>query len=110
MIGSLLLGVAFALAHHFFYRYCNGREANQHLPQQWVTRGGTAFAFVVKMFLAICTGTAYVQQCWLSMQSHPNTVKRVDAIFSILSNALQFVDPGLWLRNPLLTIPAVITW
>jgi hypothetical protein len=110
MIGSLVLAVAFALGHHFFYRYCNGKEANQQLPQQWVTRGGTAFAFVIKMFLAISTGMAYVQQSWLSLQTRPQSVRRVDAIFAVLGNALEFVDPGLWLRNPLLTIPAIITW
>jgi hypothetical protein len=110
MIGSLILAVVFALGHHLFYRYCNGKEANQQLPQQWVNRGGTAFAFVTKMFLAISTGIAYVQQSWLSLHTHPQSVRRVDAIFAILGNALEFVDLGLWLRNPLLTIPAIITW
>ena len=45
MVGCLILGVAFALRHHFFYRYCNGKEAHEKLPQQWVTRAGTAFTF-----------------------------------------------------------------
>lgn len=110
MFVSLLLGIASAFGHHLFYDYCNNREASESLQQQWVTRGGTAFAFVVKMFLATSTGTAYVQQAWFSVKSRPVSVRRLDAVFGILGNAFRFADPGLWLRNPLLTIPAVITW
>lgn len=110
MIGSLIVGVAFATGHHFFYEYCHGKEADHQLQQQWVTRAGTAFAFVVKMSLAISTGIAYVQQCWVSLRSRPESVKRVDAMFSILTNILQFLDPGLWLRSPILTFLAVVTW
>lgn len=110
MIGSLLLGIAFAIGHHFFYRYCDGKEADHQLQQQWVTRAGTSFAFVVKLLLAIAAGMAYVQQCWVSLKSRPESIRRVDAMFSVLENALQFLDPGLWLRSPLLAFMAIVTW
>ncbi|KAL2350505.1 hypothetical protein BJ546DRAFT_404129 [Cryomyces antarcticus] len=55
MIASLLAGVAFALTHHFFYRYWHGTRVISDSQQRWITRGGTAFAFESFNTLDTCT-------------------------------------------------------
>ena len=96
MFSSLLLGMVSVFAHRLFYDYCNNREANGRLPQQRVTRGGTAFPFIVKVFLATSTGTAYIQQAWSSVKSRPVSVGGLDSLFGTLSmhSDLRILKPG----------------
>jgi hypothetical protein len=53
MFAALLLGITFAVGHHLFYYFWNDKPVDSDSQQQWVIRGGTAFAFCVKMFLVI---------------------------------------------------------
>jgi hypothetical protein len=110
MFGSLLLGIGFALGHHFYFAAWNNKLVQSSDEQQWVARVGTGFAFLVKMFLAIATGTAYVQQLWLDLKSRPVTVESADSMFSVLANANELWDLRIWVYRPLLLLLAVITW
>ncbi len=110
MVSGLILGILFALIHHLFYFYWNKKAVRSISHQQWVTRGGTAFAFAVKTAFAVTTGTAYVQVLWLRLRSRGSRIGRIDSMFSILGNAWQFHDFSLWLGAPALAVPAIITW
>ncbi|EON69666.1 hypothetical protein W97_08918 [Coniosporium apollinis CBS 100218] len=110
MCGSLIAGIALAIGHHFFYLRFDGMRVDGAMSQQWTNRYGTAFAFLVKMFLAIATGAAYVQQQWSTLQSRPIRIDRVDSMFGILGDATLFLSTRLWLKAPLLTLPALVTW
>src|SRR5271156_4867371 len=95
-----LLGIASAVGHDLFYRHWNGQSIDSAAwSQQWISRGGTAFAFLVKMFLAVATGIAYVQHFWVMVQSRPIRVSQVDAMFDVLGNPLQLLDVRLWSRS-----------
>jgi hypothetical protein len=110
MAVSLLAGVAFGLIHHFFYWYWNGKAVASDSQQRWIIRGGTAFAFGLKTSLAFGTSVAYVQYFWLSMASGPYKVAKINSMFTILTNAFEFRDLKLWIRLPVLAIPAIVTW
>ena len=110
MLGSLLAGTAAAVGHHLFYNHYNDRPVRDSTEQRYISNGGTAFAFLVKMFLAIATGTAYVQLFWLSLKTASRRLERVDRLYSILGNVTLFWDLGLWFRNPLLSTLAIVTW
>ncbi|KAJ9641775.1 hypothetical protein H2201_003836 [Coniosporium apollinis] len=110
MFGSLVAGTALAIGHHFFYFGFDGMRVDKAMSQQWTNRYGTVFAFLVKMFLAIATGAAYVQQQWSIFQSQPIRIDRADSMFGILGDATLFFSTRLWLKNPLLTLPALVTW
>jgi hypothetical protein len=110
MIAGLLAGIAFAIGHHFFYRRFEGQAVKSESQQRWITRGGTAFAFLVKMSLAIATSTAYIQQAWKKLGERAMRVERVDAMFIGLRDLSAFVDLRLWLGNPALLALALITW
>lgn len=110
MLGSLLAGTAAAVGHHLFYNHYNDMPVRDSTEQRYISNGGTAFAFLVKMFLAIATGTAYVQLFWLSLKTASRRLERVDRLYSILGNVTLFWDLGLWFRNPLLSTLAIVTW
>ena len=107
---SFILGSGLAVGHHFFYAHWDGKDITTTISQAWITRIGTAFAFLVKVFLAVATGIAYIQQLWSSLRSQPMKVKRLNSAFSVLGDVTRLFDAGLWFRNPLLLLPALITW
>ena len=49
MACALLTGLIFALIHHFFHHYWNGKAVVDETQQQRITRGGTFFAFAFKV-------------------------------------------------------------
>ena len=110
MVAGLLAGIAFALGHHFFYRRFEGQAVKSESQQRWITRGGTAFAFLVKMSLAIATSTEYIQQVWKRLGERAVRVEGVDAMFVGLRDLSAFVNLKLWLGNPMLLALALITW
>jgi len=109
MVASLV-GIIFAAGHHAFYSYYNGRVADNEREQRFVINAGTAFAFLVQMFLAIATGNAYVQNFWLSMKRRPHSINHIDAMYSALQNALAFWDVRMWGGHLVLLLLALVTW
>lgn len=110
MIASFFLGVIGAISHHVFYSMLNGRAVQTSFQQQIVTSAGTAFAFVIKVSLAIGTATAYTQYLWLTMRTETVEIRKMDWMFGILGNPLAFVNVRFWLGRPLLALIAVTTW
>jgi hypothetical protein len=110
MTSSLLLGVASAVGHHVLYTHYDGQIANDLTKQRYIINAGTGLAFLVKMFLAIATGTAYVQQFWLSVKHEPKSFHAINTLYSVLGNAFLFRNLKLWLRNFTLAGLALITW
>jgi hypothetical protein len=120
MVSSLFVGITLAIGHHFFYRYWNGKMVNNDYSQgwlyqdwtsqNWIIRYGTAFAFLVKVFCAISTSSAYIQQQWSTLHSKMISIDGVDTIFGILTDFTLFVNVLTWTSNPLLALTAIITW
>jgi hypothetical protein len=110
MAGALLTGLIFALIHHFFYDYWNGKVVLDETQQQWITRGGTFFAFAFKVALAAGGGVAYVQFLWLSLRQRAYRVRDVDSMFTVLSNPLAFRLVKLWVKLPFLAVVAALVW
>jgi uncharacterized membrane protein SpoIIM required for sporulation len=61
------------------------------------------------MFLAIVTGTAFVQQFWITVKAKPVALGQVDSMFTVLQSALQFSSLQIWMNNPILAFLAIIT-
>ena len=110
MAASIIIGVLFALIHHCFYTYWNGKVVASDEQQRWIIRGGTAFAFGLKTALALGTSIAYVQYFWLTVASNEFKVGKINSMFKVLGNALEFYDLKLWSRLPVLFILAAVTW
>lgn len=110
MISSFFAGGVCILGHHFFYQSLNHKPTSDAFQQQVNTGIGTAFAFLVKMFLVIAVGTGYWQVFWRQMKSRPVQVHRVDVMADILENAFRFLNARTVLSFPLLGFIAAITW
>jgi len=49
MVGLTVLAPLVAVGHHLFYVYLDGKQVSQvTIPQAWVIRVGTAFAYLSK--------------------------------------------------------------
>lgn len=108
---SLTLGLIIALAHHFMNQYLSGKAMDEvELSQAWVSRFGTALAFLVKMCFTIAVGAAYTQRQWWEMRHENFTIQDVDNLTSVLGNALNFVSSSVWFRVPNLTCIALVSW
>jgi hypothetical protein len=111
MSAGFLLGILAAVSHHLWYSHWNGKVVETApWSQTWIKNLGTAFAFLVKMFLAIITSTAFIQQFWITVKSKPVAISQVDSMFTVLQSALQFLSLKLWIENPLLAFLAIVTW
>jgi len=110
MFGALMTGCLSAIAHHVVYSYYNGRLVHDVKEQRYLSNAGTAFAFLVKMFLAIATGSAYVQHFWVTVRSKPFRLGRIDRMNSVLKDLTVLLDLKLWFGNPVLSMLAIITW
>jgi hypothetical protein len=110
MIFCYVLGVAFAVAYHIFYAMMNGRAVQSNLEQQIVTSAGTAFAFVIKVLLAVTTATAYNQYLWYTMRAESVEIRLMDSMFGILGNPWGFLNVRFWIGHRVLALIAVVTW
>ena len=110
MVGSGLIGIAFAVGHHAFYSHYNGRAVTSEQEQRYIISVGTAFAFLVKVFLTLATATAYVQNFWMRVKRRPNSVQELDALNAVLRNPLHFWNIRMWSRHMVLLVLALITW
>jgi len=111
MIGLTLLAVLAAIGHHLFYVYLDGKQVSQvKIPQAWVIRVGTAFAYLFKASLVAAVGIAFCQRFWYSARRSSLQIRSLDAMFGVLINPLKFFNADLLLRTKVLFIMAVIAW
>ena len=105
MVVSFVLGAIFIAGHHFFYQSLHHTPTGDAIFQQQIGTGiGTAFAFIVKMFLVISVATGYWQVFWHQVKKRPVTIERIDVLSSVLGNALQFCSVRTFGRFPTLAL------
>ncbi|KAL7941455.1 hypothetical protein V8C42DRAFT_335183 [Trichoderma barbatum] len=110
MISCLVCGIAFALGHHFFYASLDSRIVQSNIEQEWNIRIGTGLAFLTKACLTAAAGFAYTQLLWATLRSGGATLEGVDAMFSVTTNAWEFLTLELWRRGFGLVLVAGILW
>ncbi|KIO27301.1 hypothetical protein M407DRAFT_23478 [Tulasnella calospora MUT 4182] len=99
-VAFLIIGFALAIGHHLFNNWADGRSvgASPSVPQVWVIRVGTAFAFAFHTILAACLGFVICQLLWFTTRRNYLTiddintlylVERRDIVSTILSNAMR---------------------
>lgn len=79
------------------------------VSQAWIFRFSAALAFLVKTALAVAVGTAYTQQQWLRFRRCTFTLSQVDALTGVLGNAFSFLGTAVWVRNPKLSLIALVS-
>jgi hypothetical protein len=111
ILASLSAGLGVALAHHFMNVYLDGKPVNKiTLSQSWVSRFGTALAFLVKLSFTISVGAAFVQYQWMRFHKESFRIQDVDALTSVLGNFLSFFASSVWFRQPVLLTLGLVSW
>jgi hypothetical protein len=112
IIVALWLGAAgVAVGQHFFYNYLNDSAVQLvPVPQTWVVRLGTAFAFAFKTLLVGAVGIIYAQVLYFIVQRTAVRLDSLEALFGVLNNPLLFLNRDLIQRTTLLFGIAVVSW
>jgi hypothetical protein len=111
MVGLTLLACLTAIGHHLFYVYLDFKQVSEvPIPQSWVIRIGTAFAFLFKASLVPAVGIEFYQRFWYSAKRSALEVASLDAMVGVLGNPLNFLNPELLLKTKALFVMAVIVW
>jgi hypothetical protein len=95
--GFLLIGVAFALTHHFYYASLEG-DSIDGTPQEWAVRVGTGLAFLSKACLIASATLSYQQHYWSTLRSRSISVSGIDDIMGLLAEPRGFFNWEI-LRN-----------
>jgi len=89
---TVLAGLA-AIGHHLFYVYLDGKQASEvAIPQSWVIRVGTAFAYLFKASLVAAVGIAFCQRVWYSARRSALQIRSLEAMFGVLADPLKFFN------------------
>ncbi|KIO22057.1 hypothetical protein M407DRAFT_28402 [Tulasnella calospora MUT 4182] len=118
----LIGGCILAIAHHLFNSRANGRPIDPptKIPQVWVLRIGTGFAFAFKTTLAASLSFVICQLLWFSTRRKYLTVQDINTLYSVerrdimstvLSNAVMHgpLLVGATILSFMLPIAAVFT-
>ncbi|KUJ06311.1 uncharacterized protein LY89DRAFT_633084 [Mollisia scopiformis] len=107
---SVLAGVGFALGHHFYYASLDGTTAGSSSRQQWSTRFGTAFAFLVVAALKTTSDLSYNQYIWTLVRRKSFPLGSLDKMFSLTSNPMGFLSFHLTRHAKIGVFIALISW
>ncbi|KAJ7155476.1 hypothetical protein C8R43DRAFT_1000041 [Mycena crocata] len=119
IVGSFVVGIVFAVAHHAYYSSLSGKPVDtttalkglKVYDQKWANHVGTALAFLTKFFFTMCVGAAYVETLWKTARRPLGlSVAGLDASFAILNNPLNFFSSDLLFSAQFLLLLAAISW
>lgn len=111
IVSTLMAGLGFAMAHHFSNAYLNHKLISDVIiPQAWVSRLQTLFAFLVKMYLTISIGAAFVQHQWWNFHRRQFSAREIDAVTTVLGDIFSLFTFSAWRKVPSLVVAAFISW
>ena len=111
-VSMFLLLSASALAaggQHLFYSYVNGKNVETfRVPQDWVIRLGTGFAFLFHIILVPAIAIAYAHRFWYSASQKALTVRTIDSLFKLSGNPLELFNLELLSNSKMLCAFALV--
>lgn len=103
----LILGIGSAVGHHVFYTILDGTPARK---QEWVTRIGTALAFLCRASFAAAAEISRNQWLWVTLRERFMTLAGIDAMFGVTSDPTFFTNPDILKHAKLSTLMALLIW
>lgn len=110
MVGYLLLGIGFALGHHFYWSSLDGTVVPSDTDQEWSSRLGIAAAFLTQSALTLAVGAAYTQRIWVTVKRKPLTLSGLDKVFSLQSDIFSFLSKEVLGRAKFLALIGICAW
>lgn len=109
IVGLFMLGLVFAVTHHYYYNSLNDRSL-QDFPQEWAVRIGTGLAFLTKSCLVASAAIAYQQYYWRILRMRSLSVQSIDDIMGLLADPTRFANHEPLQRAWSCVAIAVIIW
>ena len=110
MLASAVLGIAFAVSHHFFHASLDGKPVRSTTSQQWNGRVSLAFSLLVRYCFKISIGIAFVQCFWAGVKAYATKLDTTDSVFMLLTSPLGFFKLRVWKFYPLLVTLSLLSW
>lgn len=110
MFGYLVLGIAFALCHHFYWQSLDGQLVTSQAEQEWAQRFGLVLAFMAQSTFTLAVGVAFVQRTWLTVKDKPMKLGSLDKAFSLRSDISAFFSWEMLSKAKLLCLIGICAW
>ncbi|KAF7543124.1 hypothetical protein G7Z17_g10997 [Cylindrodendrum hubeiense] len=118
MVGSLVVGVLFAVGQHLFYDDLDGKPPPDSSLDVWhgVSRQkvniaiGNALAFCTKASLAVAIAAAHDQISWKAIKGRPAEIGLIDALFSSRDDWLSAMNARMWWHMPFPAALLLLFW
>ncbi|PSR79068.1 hypothetical protein BD289DRAFT_375946 [Coniella lustricola] len=110
ILGYLLVGIGFALGHHFYWRSLDGSLVDTQRDQEWAQRYGIAFAFLAQSALTLSVGVAYTQRVWLTVKQNAFKLGTLDRLFSLQNDLFGFFSFEILGKAKVLCFLALCAW
>lgn len=103
-----LSGIVLAISHHLYYQRLDGTLAGSSDRQQWSSRIGIGFSFlVIALFKAACD-QAYTQLIWMLIKNDAYSLDSVDKLFSLTRDPVGLLSLELFKTAKLAILLSVI--
>ncbi|KAH7381822.1 hypothetical protein BKA64DRAFT_583581, partial [Cadophora sp. MPI-SDFR-AT-0126] len=106
MVFSFILGVAFAVGHHFYY----SRLEDRKVIQEWKLRFGMGLSFLARVFLIAAVSIAYDQHVWAKARKEFIMISGLDAMFSAINYPWAFFNRHFLWHAKIEVAVAAIAW
>jgi hypothetical protein len=107
---AVVLGIAFAVSHHYFHKYVDGSLVTGSTQQQWYGRVSLGFALLVRYCFKIAVGIAITQMFWLRLKRKTTKIGIADDILKMLSNPALFAKLSIWSFSAPIVLLAFLSW
>ena len=110
MLSFALAGASLALGHHLYYDSLDGTAAGSSTRQQWTSRFGTAFSFLIVALLKAANDAAYTQYIWTLVRGKSFCIASLDKLFFLISDPIALFGVDLMKNATFAVLLALICW
>lgn len=106
----LVLGIASATAHHFFYSHLHDETVGDEGRQRWVFWIGSSLGFFTKVSFTSVLAISRTQWVWVTLRKKSMTLGGIDALFGVSSDLTFFKNYDMLRHAKFATVMAIMMW
>ncbi|KAH7380144.1 hypothetical protein BKA66DRAFT_609988 [Pyrenochaeta sp. MPI-SDFR-AT-0127] len=111
IFGVFVVALILAIGHFLFFRVLDGTSAeHRQIEQSQVTAISLLITLAFKACLITAVGVSFTQHLWHVVRSKPLRVARIEQLFCLRSNPLEFARVRVILDAPLLFLMGLSVW
>lgn len=110
IVFSFVMGVIFALAQHFLYRWLHHRIMDDEKDKFRVVLAGRALAYLAKVSFGGCVVLVFRQRIWRTFREHALSVLTIDQFFGATEDPSLFTNTEALYSAPILVMIAAVIW